>query len=104
MSGYHKLTESEIQNLRNQLQKPKENYPHYLPISIDEDKEIFKAHCPLKPLPEEKHRDTRFNNIAGAIDYGWNSCLAALEGKDMVDKLIEYANRILEKKHQENKK
>ena len=66
-----------------------------------EDKEIFKAHCPLKPLPEEKHRKTN-DDIAGAIDYGWNSCLAALEGKDMIDKLsdtldkaIQTAERIL---------
>ena len=53
------------------------------------------SRCPIKPLPKEKHRDTRFDDIKGALDYGWNSCLAALEGKDMVDKLIEHANRIL---------
>lgn len=50
----------------------------------------------IQPLPKEKYRDTR-DEIKMAIDYGWNSCLAALEGKDMVDKLIEYANRVLAK-------
>ena len=50
--------------------------------------------CPLHDLPEEKHRKTN-DDIARALDYGWNSCLAALEGKDMVDKLIELADRIL---------
>ena len=44
--------------------------------------------CPLRNLPEEKHKNTR-DEIKMAIDYGWNSCLAALEGKDMVDKLME---------------
>lgn len=52
--------------------------------------------CPLKPLPKEKHGDEH-DEIKMAIAYGWNSCLAALEGKDMVDKLIEHANRILAK-------
>ena len=54
----------------------------------------------LRPMPEEKQ--IRNTDIAGAIDYGWNSCLAALEGKDMIDKLsdtlddaIQTAKRIL---------
>jgi len=64
---------------------------------------IGMSNCPLRPLPEEKHRDTRFDDIAGAIDYGWNSCLAALEGKDMIDKLIEHADKILEGYQEANK-
>ena len=55
----------------------------------------YKLQGELKPMPEEKHRDTRFDDIAGAIDYGWNSCLAALEGKDMIDKLNKHADKIL---------
>jgi len=51
--------------------------------------------CPLHDLPARKHRDTR-DEIKMAIDYGWNSCLAALEGKDMIDKLIESLDKAID--------
>lgn len=51
--------------------------------------------CPVRPLPNEKHRKTN-DDIARALDYGWNSCLAALEGKDMIDKLMETYDDIMD--------
>lgn len=50
----------------------------------------------LSPMPKEKHRDTRFDDVAGAIDYGWNSCLAALEGKTMIDKLSDTLDKAIQ--------
>lgn len=54
------------------------------------------TYCPLRPMPKEKHRDTRFDDIAGAIDYGWNSCVAALEGKTMIDKLSDTLDKAIQ--------
>lgn len=62
---------------------------------IDKDWHCKYFSDSLKPLPERKYRDTR-DEIKKAIDYGWNSCLAALEGKDMWDKLSDTLDKAIQ--------
>jgi len=49
-----------------------------------EDKEIFKAHCPLKSLPQKKETD--ITNFTGLCEQyrkvGWNDCIDELLGEE----------------------
>ena len=42
MNGYHKLSEKEIIELRNKIELPKVQYPHYSPVSKFTNIEYFK--------------------------------------------------------------
>jgi hypothetical protein len=68
MNYYKELTDAEIENYRNQLVEPKENYPHYAPLVID-GKNVHE-YMDLTPLNGEKFIKNNTYEYLKVSNYG----------------------------------
>jgi len=68
LNGYHKLNLVEINELKSKLILPSEIFPHYLPITVDKDKEEFRKieimrRDGKKELLISNYGQVKYNNV-----------------------------------------
>ncbi len=68
MNGYHKLSLDEINDLKSKLVLPSEKFPHYIPITVNSDKEEFKRieiirRDGKKELLISNYGQVKYNNV-----------------------------------------